>query len=241
MIVNKIIFLYYIMSIITKEPEIIKEEELIFYKKGNKIMSCGLDINSQYLKSNMGVGLKCSDVDKKDKTKVEKLFENLMVPSGLIYMKYKQSTTDHSESKMKKMKMIENDNVIDDEIYDKIYKLVDADKSSYPALEDSYKKEEQEEEEQEEEEQEEEEKEKLEKLEKLIEEKVEELELEKEQELEQEKIVNYPVIERQIFVEMELPLKRHKFTIKRGGKMKQKQQKTRKMKKNKTKKQKKAN
>ena len=108
------------MALIVKEPEIIKEEELIFYKVGDKIMSCGLDIQSEHLRKNMGVGLKCSTVsDDNEKENIEKLFENLMVPSGLITMKYKSVKSTKSAHKM-----IDDDKVIDDDLYDKLLDLV---------------------------------------------------------------------------------------------------------------------
>jgi len=122
----------------TKEEdtkEIIKEDEFIFYKEGNKIKSCGLDINSHLLKSNMGVGLKCKDLKKDEEDKVEKMFENLMIPSGLIYMKFKQSLSPHSQDNNNQNGKIEYINdTIDDTIYDELYKLV-----SVPMLENNDK------------------------------------------------------------------------------------------------------
>ena len=114
------------LALAQPKSEIISENEFIFYKVGDKIMNCGLNINSQYSKENMGVGLKCSDIKPAEKENVEQLFKNLMVPSGLVYIKYAHKTNKESF----KTKMIEDDEEINDDIYDRLLELVNADSKS---------------------------------------------------------------------------------------------------------------
>ena len=116
----------------------IHEDELIFHKVGDEILSAGFGINSVLLNRGLPPILSflkghhddsssssSSDSDDEDKVKedksVFKSFKNLAVPLGLFTSdKYKQRPHEYEHNK----------GAISDDLFDKLLNLVDSDASS---------------------------------------------------------------------------------------------------------------
>jgi hypothetical protein len=115
----------------------IHEDELIFHKVGDEIISAGFGINSvllnrglppilSFLKGHTDLSSSSSDSDDEEKVKedksVFKSFKNLAVPLGLFTSdKYKQRQHDEHEHN--------NKGAIPDDLFDKLLNLVDSDVS----------------------------------------------------------------------------------------------------------------
>jgi hypothetical protein len=121
----------------------ITSEDLIFYKEGDKIYSGGFNINSILLKKGISP-LNSLNRDSYDNSntiqssdKVSDLFNNMAVPSGLLYSNSFKPNSNYEDIIFEKNSSIEkdfyvddNDEVLDDDIYEKLIELASINKKN---------------------------------------------------------------------------------------------------------------
>jgi len=99
----------------------ISEDELIFEKKDNKIISCGFNID---IKNEEPFIINNNEVMEGGKKKISSIFENLAVPVGLFYKKKsnlkKIINSEYFDEENPKEK-----NVLDETIHEKLLKKIE--------------------------------------------------------------------------------------------------------------------
>jgi hypothetical protein len=104
--------------------------DLIFYKEGDQIKSVGYSINSILLQNGMSP-MKTFNTSKQiGGDNISSDFEELAVPSGLSYISKKKtsSNTDIFSGGFSKHNPSDQHEVLSDDIYDKLFGLVEYDK-----------------------------------------------------------------------------------------------------------------
>lgn len=104
--------------------------DLIFYKEGDQIKSVGYSINSILLQNGMSP-MKTFNTSKQiGGDKISSDFEELAVPSGLSYIPQKKSSSnfDLYSGGYSKNNPADQHDVLSDDIYDKLFGLVEYDK-----------------------------------------------------------------------------------------------------------------
>jgi hypothetical protein len=102
--------------------------DLIFYKEGDQIKSVGYSINSILLQNGMSP-MKTFNTSKQiGGDNISSDFEELAVPSGLSYISQKKSSSELFSGGSLKPNPTDQRDVLSDDIYDKLFGLVEYDK-----------------------------------------------------------------------------------------------------------------
>jgi hypothetical protein len=96
---------------------VVTADDLILYKEGDKIYSGGFQVNSILLKQGLPAVQRAGTNLESGSDKVSDLFADFAVPSGLLYLPNKNSTSDNTDV------IIEEDDYITDDIYDTLMDL----------------------------------------------------------------------------------------------------------------------
>jgi hypothetical protein len=97
--------------------------DFVYYKKDDKCCSLGLNLDSYYLDNNISPLININKTDNKNENendKVSNIFENMVIPSGIVTQIYKNNVLNNE---IPKDKIIES-GTIDDDIYNKLLGLV---------------------------------------------------------------------------------------------------------------------
>jgi hypothetical protein len=104
--------------------------DLIFYKEGDQIKSVGYSINSILLQNGMSPMKTFNKSKQIGGDNISSDFEELAVPSGLSYFSPKKSSSDFDlfSGGSSQHKHSDQHDVLSDDIYDKLFGLVEYDK-----------------------------------------------------------------------------------------------------------------
>ena len=104
------------------------KNDLIFYKEGDQIKSVGYSINSILLQNGMSP-MKTFNTSKQiGGDNISSDFEELAVPSGLSYISQKKSSSELFSGGALKHNPSDEREMLSDDIYDKLFGLVEYDK-----------------------------------------------------------------------------------------------------------------
>lgn len=109
-----------------EQEQVFNTDDFVLYKKGDTLVGGGYKIDSFFLENEISPMTTYNTIDEDNKQfiggKVSSPFENLAVPAGLFYVNLRMPKHKEEEHFYKKH------DPLSDEIFDKLYALVDANK-----------------------------------------------------------------------------------------------------------------